>query len=355
MKHRILTLLIAIIIGLTTIGINSSVEASEIPTTVSTNQNRGHSACAAVTFETPMTPECQGLIAARPTPNVSRVPVEFGVLNGISFIRFNQEEVTIYNAPNGTAIDTYITGYTYFTPEVIEGRWARMSTGRWVSLANTTTVTPPAVSGVTISGGLDMPFAFILWDHDATVAPAGSPDRENGRYQRFQVVNIYATVHLNGWDWHLIGPNHWTNQRNLSIVYPEAPASFGGRWAGINLYEQNLIAYENNVPVMATLISSGLKNGRWDTPEGTFQIGVRLEADTMSGAEGDADYYSLDAVPYAQYFNGLVSIHGTYWHNSFGYPHSHGCVNASVSDSYWLFHFLSEGSTVYVYHGAPNS
>lgn len=353
--RRLFVLSIAIIITFMNIGLNSQAEASDISPSIVFDANRGHASCAAVTLETPMTSECQGLIAARPAPNVGRVPVEFGVVSGISFIRFNQAEVPVYDAPNGTRIDTYVTGYTYFTPELIDGRWARMSAGRWVNLSNTTTVTPPAVSGVTINGVLDMPFAFILWDHDATVAPAGRADRERGHYSRFQVVNVYATVHLNGWDWHLIGPNHWTNQRNLSIVYPQAPASFGGRWAGINLYEQNLVAYENNTPVMATLISSGLKNGRWDTPEGTFQVGVRLEADRMSGAEGAADYYSLDAVPYAQYFNGLISIHGTYWHSSFGYPHSHGCVNASVSDSYWLFNFLSEGSTVYVYHGAPSS
>ena len=353
--RRFFALSMAIIITIINIGIGPSAEASEISPTIVNNENRGHASCAAVTLDTPMTPECQGLIAARPTPNVGRVPVDFGVISGMSFIRFNQSEVPVYDAPNGTQIDTYVTGYTYFTPELIDGRWARLSAGRWVSLANTTTITPPAVSGVIINGGLDMPFAFILWDHNATVAPAGHADRENGHYARFQAVNVYATVHLNGWDWHLIGPNHWTNQRNLSIVYPQAPASFGGRWAGINLYEQNLVAYENSVPVMATLISSGLKNGRWDTPEGTFQVGVRLEADTMSGAEGNADYYSLDAVPYAQYFNGLISIHGTYWHSSFGYPHSHGCVNASVSDSYWLFNFLNEGSAVYVYQGAPSS
>ena len=80
---------------------------------------------------------------------------------------------------------------------------------------------------------------------------------------------------------------------------------------------------------MATLVSSGVKNGEWDTRRGTFNVGVRVEAGTMNGAEGSPDFYSLDLVPYAQYFDGLISMHGTYWHNSFGYPHSHGCVNLS--------------------------
>jgi lipoprotein-anchoring transpeptidase ErfK/SrfK len=71
----------------------------------------------------------------------------------------------------------------------------------------------------------------------------------------------------------------------------------------------------------------------------------------MNGAEGSPDFYSLDLVPYAQYFDGLISMHGTYWHNSCGYPHSHGGVNLTVSDAMWLFNYLGEGSVVHVYLG----
>ncbi|NDJ86155.1 MAG: L,D-transpeptidase [Chloroflexi bacterium] len=313
------------------------------------SQAQGHPSCAGISRETPMTPECAALIAARPTPNVNRVPVDLGVVSDDRFLMFTRNDVPLYDAPGGQQIDTLVTGYTYVTPVRISNGWAQLATGTWFSLEDARLVSPSTASGVLINGPLDMPFAWVLWEHDATSTPAGLPDRESGRYHRYQVVNIYATVNINGWDWHLIGPNHWTNQKNLSIVYPPAPASFDGRWVGVNLYEQNLVAYENNVPVMAALVSSGLKNGRWDTPTGAFQVGVRLEADRMSGAERQPDYYSLDQVPYAQYFNGLISLHGTYWHDSFGYPQSHGCVNLSVSDAKWLFEYLAEGSVVYVY------
>ena len=309
----------------------------------------GHGACAGVTLENPMTPDCANFIAANPHPPVSPLPVQFGVLDGTSLLQMTHATVAVYDAPGGNQIDTMETGYTYFAPLQVRDGYAQLSVGRWIRTTNGRWTSPSSYSGVAVNGGLQMPFAWILWGHHATSTPAGYADRENGYYARYQVVNIYATVNINGWDWHLIGPNHWTNQRNLSIVFPGAPSSFGGRWTGINLYEQNLVAYENNQPVMATLVSSGLKNGRWDTPTGTYSVGVRLEADRMAGAEGDADYYSLDQVPYAQYFNGLISLHGTYWHDSFGYPQSHGCVNVSVSDSYWLFNWLGEGSTVFVY------
>lgn len=335
-------LILIIILSLTAFIPNQAVEATSFV---------GHPSCAAITLETPMTAECQALIAARPTPNVSLVPVDFGVVSETRFLRFVQDEVTLFDAPNGNPVETVVTGYTYVTPIEVRDGWAKLSAGSWVSLNDARLTSPSTMSGVVINGTLDMPFAWILWEHDATSTPAGLPDREHGHLDRFQVVNIYATVNVNGWNWYLIGPNHWTNQKNVSVVYPTTPASHDGRWVGVNLYEQNLVAYENNRPAMAALVSSGLKNGRWDTPTGTFRIGVRLEADRMSGAEGQADFYSLDQVPYAQYFNGLISLHGTYWHSSFGYPHSHGCVNLSISDSKWLFDWLSEGSIVHVYEG----
>ena len=312
------------------------------------NTGTGHSACAGVTFENPHTAECDALMANRPTPNVTPLATNMGIISEDVFLRFNTNNVPVYDAPNGNFIETIITGYTYVAPRQFRDGWAEIRAGRWVETRYTRTGSPSTFAGVTI-GNLDMPFAWILWRHYGRISPAGETDYENGYVTRYQVVNIYATVNVRGWNWHLIGPNLWTNQQNLSIVNPGTPASFGGNWAAVNLYEQNLVAYSGATPVMASLVSSGLKNGKWDTPEGTYQVGVRVEAGIMSGAEGAADYYSLDKVPYAQYFNGLISLHGTYWHDSFGYPHSHGCVNLTVSDANWLFSFLGEGSTIYVY------
>lgn len=309
----------------------------------------GHPSCAGVTLANPMTPECMALIHARPVPNVGSVPTDFGVLRGTQIYQLSSADIPVYSRPGGAQTGILPSGYTYVAPVETRDGWARLADGSWISLSYGRVVSPSPYAGVMISHMLDMPFAWILWDHDATLSPAGYADREHGRYVRYQVVNIYATVNVNGWNWHLIGPNHWTNQRNLSIVYPHPPAEFGGRWVAVSLYEQNLVAYEGSRAVMATLVSSGLKDGQWDTPAGTFRVGVRLVADRMDGAQGQADYYSLDQVPYAQYFNGLISLHGTYWHDSFGYPHSHGCVNLSVSDSRWLFEWLHEDATVFVY------
>lgn len=313
---------------------------------------QGHPGCEGLSVEVPSTLACDALIAARPAPNVSPLPTDFGVLDGVTFIRFRTSEVPLYDEPDGAQVDTMTAGYTWVAVRHYNDdfTWAEIRPGRWVSLADTMRSQPTDFAGVRIHS-MDMPFAFVLWKHCATSGPNGPRVCEgDNTLQRFQVVNIYATVNVNGWNWHLIGPGRWTNQQNLSIVYPAAPASIAGRWVAINVYEQNLVAYDNGVPSMATLVSTGVENGEWNTPRGTYSVRLKIENGPMDGEQGEDDYYSLDQVPYHMYFNGLIALHGAYWHNSFGYPHSHGCVNMSISDSKWLFdNWVSEGTPVYVY------
>ena len=57
----------------------------------------------------------------------------------------------------------------------------------------------------------------------------------------------------------------------------------------------------------------------------------------MIGGSGD-DYYDLLGVAFPVYFTrSAVAVHGTYWHNDFVRPHSHGCVNASNQAAQWIF------------------
>jgi hypothetical protein len=311
--------------------------------------SQGHPTCAGLSQDVPRTPECDALVAARPAPHTSPLPVDFGVLTGTDFIRFNVDEVPLHDGPNGVRVDTLSAGYTYLTVRQVRDGWAEVRPGRWVDLAIARYARPSTFTGVRIDG-LDMPFAWILWPHCAANAPAGVRSCDGaGQLQRYQLVNIYATVNVSGWDWHLIGPGLWTNQHNLSIVYPTAPATFGGRWVAVNTYEQNLVAYEGGAPVMATLISSGVAEEKYETKNGTYSVRLKIENGKMDGGQDD-DFYSLDQVPYAMYFNGLVSLHGTYWHDSFGYRHSHGCVNLTISAAKWLYEtWVSEDAVVYVY------
>jgi LysM repeat protein len=117
------------------------------------------------------------------------------------------------------------------------------------------------------------------------------------------------------------------------------PVSTGGRWIDVNLSRQRLTAYQGNTPVFSTLISGGLP--RTPTVVGRFKIYTKLTATRMRGPG-----YDLPNVPYTMYFYKGYAIHGTYWHNNFGRPMSHGCVNMRTSDAAWLFNWARIGTPV---------
>jgi lipoprotein-anchoring transpeptidase ErfK/SrfK len=102
-------------------------------------------------------------------------------------------------------------------------------------------------------------------------------------------------------------------------------------------------AYAGDTVVNSFLVSTGT----WLTPTvtGKFRIWIKLRYSDMSGP----DYY-LPNVPYVMYFYKDYGLHGTYWHNNFGTPMSHGCVNFSIPDAAWVYDFVSEGSVVNVHY-----
>ena len=112
-----------------------------------------------------------------------------------------------------------------------------------------------------------------------------------------------------------------------------------GKWIGINLTTQTVTAYSGQTAVFSTRVSTGT----WRTPTvvGTFHIYVKYVSTHMSGPG-----YSLPNVPYTMYFYRGYGLHGTYWHNNFGTPMSHGCVNLSTPDAQWLFNWAPVGTKV---------
>lgn len=125
------------------------------------------------------------------------------------------------------------------------------------------------------------------------------------------------------------------------------PAGVGDteRWIDVNLSTQTLVAYEGDTPVFNTLVSSGLP--QWPTVTGQYHTYAKYESQTMNGYLLGYDYFLPD-VPYVMYFYEDYAIHGTYWHNNFGTPMSHGCVNVSTPDAGWLFNWAPVGTLVNV-------
>ena len=111
------------------------------------------------------------------------------------------------------------------------------------------------------------------------------------------------------------------------------------RWIEIDLSEQKLYAHNGNKIDYEFLVSSG----KWaPTPTGDFRIWIKLKYTKMEGGvKGTGTYYYLPNVPYTQYFYKGYGLHGTYWHNNFGHPMSHGCVNLATPDAEKLFYWTS--------------
>lgn len=135
-----------------------------------------------------------------------------------------------------------------------------------------------------------------------------------------------------------------TPRPNVSWEYtlnPEALAD-EGRWIDVDISEQRVTAYEGAEPVRSFIVSTG--TAVHPTVTGQFRIYVKLRATDMSGPG-----YYLPGVPYTMYFYRGYALHGTYWHNNFGTPMSHGCVNLTIDNSAWLFDFASVGTLVNVH------
>jgi lipoprotein-anchoring transpeptidase ErfK/SrfK len=114
-------------------------------------------------------------------------------------------------------------------------------------------------------------------------------------------------------------------------------------WIEIDLGDQLMNAYRGDELLRTFTISSGT----WATPTvtGSFQIFNRLTYQNMAGS----DYYLPD-VPYVMYFYRDFAIHGAYWHDNFGVPMSHGCVNMVPDDAGWLYQRSGIGTWVIIHY-----
>ncbi|PIS14842.1 hypothetical protein COT64_00515 [Candidatus Shapirobacteria bacterium CG09_land_8_20_14_0_10_39_12] len=113
----------------------------------------------------------------------------------------------------------------------------------------------------------------------------------------------------------------------------------GDKWIEIDLSEQKLTAWEGRSVFLESLVSSG-KWGR--TPTGEFNIWGKFKYAKMSGGNKELHtYYYLPNVPYTMYFYKDFGLHGTYWHNNFGTPMSHGCVNLPTLVAEKLFYWTT--------------
>lgn len=308
---------------------------------------------------------CGGLdshiIEAYPQPNVTQIEPDDQLLYDRIYRRV-VGSVEIFDAPNGNLSSVLGEGFNFVTllPSS-QPEWAEISRNRWVKTEHLSNkVSLSNFSGVILPNApLPYPMAWILRNTPPSSQPGVEPSDETAALTRYTKVNIYTQVEIDGFHWYQIGQNQWVHQHDVAKVIPVSrPADVDTeKWISVDLFEQVAIAYEGTTPVWATLISSGLP--QWSTNEGLFHVYARYPRTVMSGAEGQSDFYYLEEVPWTMYFDNDIALHGTYWHDGFGYRHSHGCVNLSITDANWLYNWSTsefdpevkrdEGPAVYVY------
>jgi hypothetical protein len=102
------------------------------------------------------------------------------------------------------------------------------------------------------------------------------------------------------------------------------------RWIDVDLERQLLVAYDGDVPVYATLVSTGKKGTEEEsflTPTGKFRIAGKHVSSSMDGDTASDGAYSIQDVPWAMFFHGS--------------RRSHGCVNLGPTDARWLFYWTT--------------
>jgi lipoprotein-anchoring transpeptidase ErfK/SrfK len=228
-------------------------------------------------------------------------------------------------------------------------RWGKTRHGLWMPLSSLNFARPLPLHGEAFQPGDRVDVGWVLQEHAVTYADA-SAQKATGARVRFELVHVreeargMARVSPDG-----APVAEWLRLRDLTRPSPAAPPEeVGGtaateRWIDVDLSTQTLLAYEGAQPVYAALVSTGrgAQGSETATPRGVHRIWVKLTTSTM-GNLGDEDAetrYSIEDVPYVQFFAKGVALHGAFWHHSFGMAHSHGCVNLAPVDARWLFAF----------------
>jgi hypothetical protein len=219
--------------------------------------------------------------------------------------------------------------------------------------------------GVEIGKGVELPFAlvrqagahYVVYERRGNKLVTGeeAPYREalplTGRQQFFSGVLHFETK-----------DGKWLSDRDASRL--DAAKRMPGwgvkgeRWIDVNITKQSMVLYEGTRPVYATLISSG-EAGLGDsksttaTKRGIFRVHSKHIATTMASDEVGEEFELRD-VPYVQYFDDDGhAIHGAYWHDRFGVPKSHGCINLAPEDARRIFYF-TEPHVPDGWHGAQD-
>jgi lipoprotein-anchoring transpeptidase ErfK/SrfK len=180
------------------------------------------------------------------------------------------------------------------------------------------------------------------------------PDRDSARQYRYYfetthwVTGVQRDAH--GLEWYRILDDKLEREffaraenlrpiplAELTPISSDVPAD--EKRIEVSMAQQWVQCYEGGDLVFSTRVSTGQPTAdkRYETPRGDFAVNRKRASRHM--AEGNlATGYDLPGVPWVAYLTADgISFHGTYWHNDFGAPRSHGCVNLTPQAAKWLY------------------
>jgi hypothetical protein len=230
--------------------------------------------------------------------------------------------------------------------------WYKTTAGLVAPADRMYVVKPPTTQGMDFPEGVKQ-LGFITaskatkWEIDAEQKSA----KPSGSVARFTVVGLTgASVTSKGMVYRQTTEGWWMKVVEGTVTEPgPRPPDLGPdeKWIDVNLTRKTMVALEGDKPVFGALVAPGKKSADkakdHSTVQGTFRIREKHIAVTMDGdgrAASDLPY-SIEDVPYVEYFEGSYALHGAFWHNNFGHEMSHGCVNLAPLDAKKLF-FWSE-------------
>ena len=297
---------------------------------------------------------------SEPDPSLTYVDIRYGEVTRQNAKVYASLDDAVKKGEVVRRVDSPYSFISYNDEAVVDGkRYYMVDYGGWMTANDISRIgTPSLFQGRTFTHTPERSFGWISYPTQTKRSPGFNIDDYTGReVYRYQEVQVYSTEVVDGIEWYMIGPDEWIPekrewQRIIGRVIPNYVPPNGvdnGRWIDVNLKDQTISVYDQGQLVFATLIASGIEPF-WTRP-GLFQIYQKYDSTPMRGAfEADrSDAYYLEDVPWTMYYDKARALHGAYWHNGFGTPRSHGCVNMSVGDARWLYDWASEGDWVYVW------
>lgn len=264
------------------------------------------------------------------------------------------------------AVVEWMYEVTGSNPTRINQRWVRIPDGYvWApylqpvrNLPNEPVSTLPETS---LGPGMWVEVTVPYVDLELANPPARSPRLKVTEFPRFYYSQVFwvdeIRVDENGRTLYRLNERYgygdifWADATAFRVITPEEVAPIhpdvGDKLVEVNLSYQTMSCYEGSREVYFCRVSTGAKFNsagevvdKWSTPLGEHPIWRKVMSIHMSGGTVSAGYDEFGVGWTTLFVGNGVAIHSTFWHNDYGVPRSHGCVNAKPEDAKWVFRWV---------------